>query len=162
MTFDVAVIGAGVVGAAIARELSLYQLGIVLIDAADDVGTGTSKANTAILHTGFDATPGSLEARLVRRGYQRLRSYARDAGIPVELTGALLVAWNAEQLANLPAIKAKAIENGVIDLVELSVEMVYRMEPHLGPGALGALAIPGEGIICPYTPPRSRRKGRTG
>jgi glycerol-3-phosphate dehydrogenase len=153
MTYDVAVIGAGVVGAAIARELSEYKLDVVLVDAAEDVGTGTSKANTAILHTGFDATPGTLESRLVRRGYTRMRSYAKDAGIPVELTGALLVAWTAEQLANLPGLKAKAAENGVTDLLDVSVETLYRIEPRLGPGALGALAIPGEGIICPYTPP---------
>ena len=71
---DVVVIGAGVVGAAIARRLSQLDLRIVLIDAADDVGAATSKANTAILHTGFDATPGTKEARLVRQGYDLLRA----------------------------------------------------------------------------------------
>ena len=96
---DVVVIGAGVVGAAIARELSRYQLTVVLADAANDVGTGTTKANTAILHTGFDAVPGSLESRLLRRGSALLTDYARRAGIPVERTGALLVAWTAEQEA---------------------------------------------------------------
>ena len=74
----------------------------MLIDAANDVGTGTSKANTAILHTGFDAVPGCLEnARLLRRGSALFAEYARRAGIPVERTGALLVAWNDEQEAIL-------------------------------------------------------------
>ena len=87
----------------------------MLIDAANDVGTGTSKANTAILHTGFDAVPGSLESRLLRRGYALLGEYARRAGIPVERTGALLVAWTPEQEAELPAIEDKARRNGVTD-----------------------------------------------
>ena len=99
--FDVAVIGAGVVGSAIARELSRYRLRCVLLDAATDVGTGTSKANTAILHTGFDAKPGSLEAQLVRRGHQLLLQFGSEAGIPVERLGALLIAWDAEQQAAL-------------------------------------------------------------
>ena len=73
---DVAIIGAGVVGTAIARELARYDLSIVVVDAATDVGTGTTKANTAILHTGFDSVPGSLESRLLRRGSVLLREAA--------------------------------------------------------------------------------------
>ena len=88
-----AVIGAGVVGAAVARELAQYDLRCVLIEAGEDVGAGTSKANTAILHTGFDGKPGYLETRLVRRGNELLQAYAAEAGIPVEPLGALLVAW---------------------------------------------------------------------
>ena len=95
---DVVIVGAGVVGAAIARRLSHLDLRIVLIDAADDVGAATSKANTALLHTGFDATPSTKEARLVRQGYDLLRAYCQRAGIAIELTGALLTAWTPEQL----------------------------------------------------------------
>src|SRR5262252_8060708 len=113
---DVAVIGAGVVGTAITRALALQDVSCVLIDAANDVGTGTSKANTAILHTGFDTVPGSLESRLLRRGYELLDQYARSAGIPVERTSALLVAWTAEQVAELPTIEDKARRNGVTDV----------------------------------------------
>ncbi len=96
---DVVIIGAGVVGTAIARTLAAYSLDLVLVDAACDVGAGTSKANTAILHTGFDAKPGSLESRLLSRGSGLLRSYAAAARIPVERTGALLVAWTPDQVA---------------------------------------------------------------
>ena len=99
---DVTIVGAGVVGTAIARELSRYRLSVVLVDAANDVGTGTTKANTAILHTGFDAEPGSLESRLLRRGSALLRDYAARVGIPVERTGAFLVAWTAEQERDIP------------------------------------------------------------
>ncbi|MEA2454216.1 MAG: glycerol-3-phosphate dehydrogenase, partial [Thermoleophilaceae bacterium] len=88
MDRDVVIVGAGVVGAAIARELSLYELDVTLLEAGPDVGAGTSKANTALLHTGFDAKPGTLEARLVRRGCELLGAYAARVGIPVERTGA--------------------------------------------------------------------------
>jgi len=148
---DVLIVGAGVVGTAIARTLAGYQLSVVLVDAAADVGTGTSKANTAILHTGFDTEPGSLESQLLRRGSQLLSDYATRAGIPVERTGALLVAWTPEQEAALPGIAGKARRNGVTDLSPRTSAELYRAEPHLGPGARAGLLIPGESIICPWT-----------
>lgn len=151
--YDVTVVGAGVVGAAIARELARYRLRTALLDASDDIGNGTSKANTAILHTGFDAVPGSLEARLVREGQHRLRAYAAETGIPVERVGALLVAWDEEQLAALPALLAKAERNDYRAARLLDAEELRAREPHLGPGALGALEIPDESIICPWTTP---------
>jgi glycerol-3-phosphate dehydrogenase len=151
--WDVAVVGAGVVGAAIARELARYRLRCVLLEAGPDVGAGTSKANTAIWHTGFDAKPGTLEARLVRRGYRLLGEQAPALGIPLERVGALLVAWNAEELAALPAIRERAGANGYPEVATVPVEELYRREPNLGPGALGALEIPGEGIVCPFTTP---------
>jgi glycerol-3-phosphate dehydrogenase len=150
---DVVVIGGGVVGTAIARDLSRYALRVTLLEAGPDVGAGTSKANTALLHTGFDAKPGTVEARLVRRGCELLGAYAERVGIPVERTGALLVAWDDEQRAALPAIAAVAGENGHDDLREVGVAELYEREPHLGPGARGALEVPGESIVCPFTPP---------
>ena len=108
--FDVAVVGAGAVGCAVARELSTRGAQCVLIEAGPDVGAGTSKANTAILHTGFDAKPGTLEARLVRRGHALLSEHGPRLGIPIERTGALLVAWTPEQQAALPAIASRAAE----------------------------------------------------
>jgi glycerol-3-phosphate dehydrogenase len=152
-TADVVIIGAGVVGTAIARTLAGYSLDVVLADAARDVGTGTSKANTAILHTGFDAKPGTLESRLLTRGSALLRDYAEAAGIPVERTGALLVAWTSEQVAALPAIAANARRNGYHAVRDVTVSALYAREPQLGPGALGALEIPDESIICPWTTP---------
>ena len=151
--WDVAIIGAGVVGTAIARALAAFDLRCVLLDAADDVGTGTSKANTAILHTGFDAKPGSLESRLLTRGSGLLRAYAEQAGIAVERTGAVLVAWTAEQAAALPAIIAGARGNGYLPVRELSAAEVYEREPALGPGALAGLLIPDESVIDPWTVP---------
>jgi glycerol-3-phosphate dehydrogenase len=150
--YDVVIVGAGVVGCALARELARHRrLRIALVEARDDVGQGTSKANTAILHTGFDAVPGSLEARLVREGSRRLTAYAAESGIPVEPVGALLVAWDREQLAVLPELAAKAEKNDYRQAHVLGAAEVYAREPHLAPGALGALHIPGESIICPWT-----------
>src|SRR5215211_7950826 len=120
--FDVAVVGAGAVGCAVARELTRRGARCVLLEAGADVGAGTSKANTAILHTGFDAKPGTLEARLVARGHELLSEYSARVGIPVERTGALLVAWDDEQLAELPGILERARANGSTDLRELGAD----------------------------------------
>jgi glycerol-3-phosphate dehydrogenase len=151
MSWDVAIIGGGVVGSAIARELAGYQLRCVLLEAADDVGTGTSKANTAILHTGFDAGPGTLESRLVTRGSSLLREYAQETGIAVEPTGALLVAWTPEQASSLDGIVAKARANGYFRAVPVSESGVYEREPRLGPGAVAGLWIPDEWVIDPWS-----------
>ena len=141
------------VGCAIARELSRFDLRVTLLEAGPDVGAGTSKANTALLHTGFDAKPGTLEARLVARGHELLSEYAPRVGIPVEPTGALLVAWSEEQTAEFPAILEARTANGSIDLRTVEVDELYRREPHLGPGAHGAIEVPREGLVCPFTTP---------
>jgi glycerol-3-phosphate dehydrogenase len=142
-----------VVGTAIARELAGYQVRCVLLEAADDVGTGTTKANTAILHTGFDATPGTLESRLVARGSTLLREYAEQAGIAVERTGALLVAWTTEQAGRLDGIAAKSRANGYTRIRSVSVSEVYQREPNLGPGVAGGLEVPDEWVIDPWSVP---------
>jgi glycerol-3-phosphate dehydrogenase len=148
---DVAVIGAGVVGCAVARELAGYRLSVALLEAGADVGEGTSKANTAILHTGFDAVPGSLESELVARGHTLLAGYAAQAGIPVEHTGAVLVAWTAAELGALPALQEKAVKNGYDRCEIVAAADVQEMVPALGPGVLGGLTVPDESIICPWT-----------
>jgi glycerol-3-phosphate dehydrogenase len=150
-SYDVAVIGAGIVGAAIARELAGYQLSVALIEARGDVGDVTSKANTALLHTGYDATPGTLESELVRRGYELLSEYAAHTGIPIERTGALLVAWNQEEVDALPGLQDKAQRNGYDHCQIIDAAEVYRELPHIGQGALGALTVPDESIICTWT-----------
>jgi glycerol-3-phosphate dehydrogenase len=139
------------VGCAIARELSRHELSVVLVEKQDDVGSVTSKANTAILHTGFDTVPGSLESALVTEGYRQLASYARAAGIAVEATGALLVAWDQEQEAALAALQSKAVANGVTTTSQLEASEVRRREPHLAAGARSGLEVPGESIIDPWS-----------
>jgi glycerol-3-phosphate dehydrogenase len=151
--YDVVVIGAGVVGTAVARVLSHHELSVAMLDAGPDVGAGTSKANTAILHTGFDATPGSLESRLVARGYELLREYAPSVGIAVEETGAVLVAWSDEQATRLPGLAARARENGYASAELLDVAEVRELEPRLGDGVTGGMLVPDEHIIDPWSTP---------
>ena len=151
--YDIAIIGAGAVGAAIARELSRYDLSVVLLEANSDVGMGTSKASTAIWHTGYDATPGSLKSILLKRGYPLLETFMQEVGSPYERIGGLLIAWNEEQLNTLPELLEKAIQNGDTDCYLIDKDEVYQREPHLGPGALGGMFVPGEGILCTFTIP---------
>ncbi|MDR0285408.1 MAG: NAD(P)/FAD-dependent oxidoreductase [Propionibacteriaceae bacterium] len=151
MRYDVVVIGAGLIGSAIARELAGCHLSVGLVDGRSDVGDGTSKANTAILHTGYDASPGTLESRLVAEGYHRLGEYAAQTGIPVERTGALLVAWTDEEQAALPGLADKARANGYQATAIVDAAAVYEAAPHLGPGARGGLSVPGESIICTWS-----------
>jgi glycerol-3-phosphate dehydrogenase len=152
-TFDIAIIGAGAVGSAIARELSRYELKIILLEANSDVGMGTSKASTAIWHTGYDATPGSLESTLLKRSYPLMEKFMKETGSPFELVGGLLIAWNDEQLHTLPKLLEKAVQNGDTDCYVIDENDVYRREAHLGEGALGGMVVPREGILCTFTIP---------
>ncbi len=151
--YDIAIIGAGAVGTAIARELSKYHLQIILLEAKADVGMGTTKANTAIWHTGFDAKPGTLEAQLLRRSYALMEQYVPEAGVPTERLGGLLVAWTEDQYHTLPSLRDRAHANGVTDVRIISAEEVYQLEPRLNQGAWGGLIVPGESLICPFTLP---------
>ncbi|MBE0683805.1 MAG: FAD-dependent oxidoreductase [Anaerolineales bacterium] len=152
-TYDIAIIGAGAVGCAIARELSRYDIKIALLESNPDVGMGTSKASTAVWHTGFDAKPGSLEATLLRRSYALMDKYLMEANIAHERLGAILVAWNQDQLDALPSLLKKAHENSVRDVEIISAKEIYMREPHIEEGALGGLLVPGEGILCTFSIP---------
>jgi L-2-hydroxyglutarate oxidase LhgO len=149
--FDITVIGAGVVGAAVARRLSGVGRSVALLEAKSDIGAVTSKANTALLHTGFDAVPGTLEAQLVRTGYELLKSYAQQRGIALARTGAVLVAWTPEEYAALPALGEKAVANGYLNARPRTVAQLRRNLPALGPGAIAGLAIPDEATIDPWS-----------
>src|SRR6266498_293749 len=124
--YDIAIIGAGAVGSAIARELSQYDIDVVLLEANSDVGTGTSKASTAIWHTGYDATPGTLESALLKRSYPLMEEFMKEVASPFELVGGLLIAWNDEQLHTLPKLLEKAHKNGDMDVQIISRDEVYR------------------------------------
>ncbi len=151
--FEVAVVGGGVVGCAVARLLALHDCSVVLLEAGTDIGAGTSKANTAILHTGFDATPGTLESRLVARGYELLSAYAPTVGVSIEKVGAVLVAWTDEQAQALPSLITKAQSNGYNRANIIDSNTVYDLEPHLGPGVVAGLVVPDEHIIDPWSTP---------
>lgn len=151
--YDIAIIGAGAVGCAIARELSRYNLKIAVLEANSDVGMGASKASTAIWHTGFDAKPGSLEAKLLKRSYALMEKYLPEANIAHEVLGGLLIAWNQEQFETLPKLLKQARDNGETDVRIISAGEIYQREPHIQEGALGGLLVPGEGILCTFSVP---------
>jgi glycerol-3-phosphate dehydrogenase len=151
--YDVAIIGAGVVGCALAYTLSRYQLRVVLVDREFDVGAGTSKANSAIIHTGFDATPGSLEAQLVAKASTLWPELAWKLKVPFEARGAVLLALDEEQAAQLGKIHTKALLNGVTDVRRLSAADVLKIEPNAPQTVRGGLLVPRESIIDPFGAP---------
>jgi glycerol-3-phosphate dehydrogenase len=150
--FDVAVIGAGVVGCAVFRALVLAGARCVLLERDADILAGASKGNSAILHSGFDATPGTLEARLVAAGYRRYLEIRERLNLPLRATGAIVVAWTAEEEARLPGIVAQARKNGVAAEILGASELRAR-EPELAAGARGGVLVPGEALIDPWSAP---------
>lgn len=151
--YDFAVIGAGVVGSAIARELAGTSHTVALIDFRDDVCEGTSKANTAILHTGFDASPGTLESKLVKEGFDLTWDYCEKTNVGLKRSGAVLVAWDEEELSALPSLQEKAVQNGYDKTKIIGADEVYEMLPHLGDGVRGGLTVPDESIIDAWSLP---------
>ncbi|WP_455129353.1 FAD-dependent oxidoreductase [Pseudoramibacter alactolyticus] len=147
---DYVVIGAGAVGCAIARELSKYEVSVIVVDKRDDVGGNASKSNSAIIHTGYDAKPGTLESQLVVAANPMYDQLAKDLDVPFERIGALLPAVTDEQFEQLPAIKQKAFDNHVYDVEYLSAQTMREMEPNLNPEVKGGLFIPRESIIDPF------------
>jgi glycerol-3-phosphate dehydrogenase len=148
--YDVAIIGAGVVGCALAYELSKYQLRTILIEKNFDVGEGTSKANSAIIHTGFDATPGTLESRLVCAASQEWHALAQTLKVPMHQPGAIVLAVGHDQARELAGIHRKALQNGVDDVSLIDAKRVRSLEPHVSDQVQGGLLVPREAIIDPF------------
>ncbi|RKX75239.1 MAG: FAD/NAD(P)-binding oxidoreductase [Spirochaetes bacterium] len=149
-TFDVAIIGAGVVGGAIARELSRYKITVALIEKEVDVSFGTSKANSGIIHAGFHSPPGSLKARLAVRGNRAFDLLAEELGFPFERRGELTVAFNDEEAEILRRLYYQGKQNKVQYMELIGKERAFQMEPNLNPDILQALYAPTAGIIGPY------------
>ncbi len=153
--WDVIVIGGGVIGCAVTRKFTLMGANTLLLERGGDILSGASKANSALLHTGFDATPGSLELECMQEGYREFIEIREKMNLPLLETGALVVAWNDEQLSKLPAIVEQAHTNNVLDVTIIDKEELYRREPHLAQGALAAVSVPGEAVIDPWSTPLS-------
>jgi len=151
--FDVVIIGAGVVGCAMARRFALQGAHVCLVEKATDILDGASKANSAILHTGFDAPPNSLEHKCIQAGHEEYLKIRTDLGLPLDECGAYVVAWNKEQEAKLTTILEKAHNNGVIDTKIISSKELLTKEPHLASHARAAVSIPREFLIDPWSAP---------
>lgn len=144
---DVVIIGAGVVGSAIARELSRYQMDVTLIDRNEDIGGYASKCNSATLCSGHDAKPGSLEAQLTSASNRAYDQICKELDVEMRRIGMIYVAQNQEELTRLRHIKKNAILNGEYNVRMLSGEEVHRLEPALNPSIVGGLLVPNEAIV---------------
>ena len=147
---DVVVIGAGAVGCAVARELSKYEVDVIVVDKNEDVGGDASKSNSAIIHTGYDAAPGTLESQLVVAANPMYDKLVKDLDVPFARIGAILPAITDEQYEKLPEIKEKAFRNHVYDVEFKTGAELLEMEPNLNPAVKGGLYIPRESIIDPF------------
>ncbi len=147
---DVVIIGAGAVGSAIARELSRYELKVVVVDKNEDVGGDASKSNSGIVHTGYDATPGTLESRLVVAANPMFDKLAKELDIPFKRCGAILTAVTQEEYELLPELFRKSHKNGVYDVEMLTAEQARNLEPNISPEVKGGIYIPRESIVDPF------------
>lgn len=150
MCYDVAIIGAGVVGALTARELSKYNLKTVLLEAANDVAMGASKANSGIVHGGFDAKPGTLKAKLNVMGCAAMAELCKDLSVPYKNNGSLVVAFSEEEMQTVKELYDRGIANGVPNMKILGKDELKALEPNLSDDVFGALDAESAGIVCPY------------
>lgn len=148
--YDIAVIGGGVVGGMILRELSRYHARVCLLEAEADVAMGASRANSGIVHAGFDAKEGSRKAYFNVEGSRLMAETCRELGVKYRQNGSLVVAFAEEELATLKALYDRGVANGVTGLSILDREALVREEPNIGDAAIGALYASTGGIVCPY------------
>ncbi len=148
--FDVAVIGAGVSGAAIARRLSAYRLSVAILEKCADVSFGVSKANSGIIHAGFHHKPSTLKARLELLGNFMFDALKAELGFPFRRVGILVAAFSYEEMQAVESLYAQGLANGVPQLEIVSRERILSLEPVLGRDAVGGLSAPTGGIIEPY------------
>lgn len=148
--YDVIIIGGGVAGAASARELSRYKVNACVLEKEEDVCCGTSKANSAIVHAGYDAQTGSLMAKLNVRGNEMMEQLSKDLDFPFKRTGSLVICLNEEDMPGLQALYDRGVANGVKDLQILNREQVLEMEPNIVDNVYAALYAPTAGIVCPF------------
>lgn len=148
--YDVAVIGAGVVGCSAARELSRYQLSVCVIDKESDVGEGTTKANSAIAHAGFDAKEGTLKAKFNVQGSRMLPELSKELSFAYIQNGALVLCFDEGQRGELEKLAERGKTNGVEKIRILSGDEARELEPNLTDEVVAALYAPTSGIVCPF------------
>ncbi len=150
LQYDVAIIGGGVTGAAIARELSRYKLKICLLERTEDVCSGTSKANSAIVHAGFDAAAGSMMAKMNVEGNRLMEQLSKDLDFPFRRNGSLVLCFAEEDMPGLHELYVRGVTNGVPDLRIITGDEARAMEPNLTDEVAAALYAPTGGIVCPF------------
>ncbi len=148
--FDVVVIGGGVVGGLVLRELTKYNLDVCLLEKEGDVAMGASKANSGIVHAGFDAVEGSLKAKFNVWGNEMMQGVCNELGVKFRQNGSLVVAFSDEEIQTLYELKVRGEKNGVKGLEIISQDQLRKMEKNISKKALSALYAPTGGIVCPY------------
>lgn len=148
--YDVIIVGAGVNGCATARELSKYELKVLVLERALDVCEGTSKANSGIVHAGYDAKPGTLKAKLNVRGSKMMNHLAKELNFEYRKSGSLVVCFDEDDVPKLEELMKRGIANGVEELKVISGEEVVSIEPNLSSEVKGALYAPGAAIVDPF------------
>lgn len=148
--YDVIIIGAGVSGSAIARELSRFRISVCVLEKGEDLCSGTSKANSGLVHAGFDAPEGSLMAKLNVRGNEMMGQLAKDLDIPFKRNGAMVVCVHESEKEGLKVLYDRGVANGVSGLKILSREEVLKIEPNISENVVSALYAPTAGIVCPF------------
>lgn len=148
--YDVIIIGAGVSGCAIARELSAYELKIAVLEKEPDICEGTSKANSGIVHAGYDAKPGTLKAKLNVEGSRKMKALSQELDFPYKQSGSLVLCFDEDEILKLVELKERGRKNGVPDLRILDREELVSMEPSVGEKAVAALYAPTGAIVCPF------------
>ncbi len=148
--FDFAVIGAGVVGGLVARELTKYTERVCIIEKEADVSLGATRANSAIVHAGYDAVPGTLKARLNVRGSVMMEDVCRELGVKYKNNGSLVVGFNAEDEHTLNELCERGKQNGVKGVRVIYRDEILTLEPNIGEEVSVALYAPTGAIVCPY------------
>lgn len=148
--YDVIIIGCGASGAACAYSLSKYHLNVAVLEASNDVANGTTKANSAIIHAGYDPEPGTLMARLNVSGSEMTPELCRKLDVPYRQCGSLVLAFSDDDMAHLEVLHSRGEKNGVRNMRILTKEEALEMEPQLSPAIHGALYAPTAGIVNPW------------
>ena len=149
--YDVIVVGGGVIGGLILRELTKYNLRVCLVEKANDVCMGQSKANSGIVHAGYDAKTGTQKAKFNLLGNRMMEKVAQELGVKYSNIGSLVVAFSEEECSALQTLKERGEKNGVSGLRILDREELHRMEENISSEAVAALYAPTGGIVCPYS-----------
>lgn len=150
MIYDIAVAGAGVIGAMVARELTKYKLSVCVLEKENDVSCGASKANSGIVHGGYDPEPGTMKAKLNASGVEKLFSAAKDLNVPIKRIGSLVCAFGRDEDKTIKALYKRGKKNRIKKLKVLSGDKAREIEPNLSEKVTSALYVPTAGIVCPY------------
>ncbi len=151
MIYDVLIVGGGVIGGMLARELSRYDCTVCLLEKENDVAMGASKANSGIIHGGYDPEPGTLKAQLNTTGVELLYHAARELNVPHVQNGSMVCAFSAEEEPQLEMLYRRGLENHIPNLSLLSGDEARVLEPELSRAVTKVLYVPNAGIVCPYS-----------